>query len=360
MSRKLPELIKERIKRKGPIPLDEYMNLCLYHPQFGYYFQARKTRWGKKGDYFTGVSVGETFGQLLTLALVRLVKKTPYTSQLTFIELGAGQGNLALDILKNLKKYFPDYYLKTTYWAVEQNPKLRELIKSQAEKIQENKIKVPKNLKEVEEIKSGIVLANELIDSLPVKQIKMTSKGPFELFVGLKNNRLVTFYQPTRAPEVINYLKKRPLKTGQVKEINFFAQKILAELALKLKSGFLVLLDYGGLEEEILTKNPEGTLRGFYQHRLTSKLTFKPGEADLTSDVNFSDLIEGAKELGFEIVDYQSELNFFAPLVTELISRTNPEIQQKIQNHLKILIHPSFMGERFKVLTLKRDCAKSR
>lgn len=362
MSKELLEVLIKRIEKRSSIPLDQYMKLCLYHPALGYYSRAGITRWGRKGDYFTSVSVGKTFGQLIAFTLVDLAKKMRSEKELTLVELGAGNGSLAFDILKALKEFFPEYYLKTRYLAVEQNPVHIESIKRKARKINEVKVETLRNFKQVGKVESGIIFANELIDSLPVKQVKMSSSGPLELYIGLRRNKLTAYYQPTRSLKVMKYLQKQKvkIKINQTREINFAARKLLAELASLLKSGFLLLIDYGGLTEEILARSPEGTLRGFFRHRLITDLTFRPGETDLTSDVNFSDLIDWAKEFGLKLDNYQNQLNFFAPLAEKLISRISPKSQQIIKNQLKILIHPEFLGERFKVLTLKGEYAKSR
>lgn len=353
MKKALLEIIKKEIQKKGPIPFDRFMNICLYHPKLGYYNQPNVSRQGKKGDYFTSVSVGKTFSLLLTFTFIKMLKKIKPKQLLTLVELGAGDGTLAFDILSTFKKNYPKTYEQIFYVAVEKNKWHRSSIKEKAKINKEDRIEAKRSLKELNQIENGIVFANELIDSLPVKQFKISSSGLLELYIKLKKDKLLTCFKPVKNTFLLKQLKQAKIDSGKVFEVNYSAQRLLKELSTKLNSGYLLLFDYGGLQEEIISRSPEGTLRGFHHHKLVTNLTFRPGETDLTSDVNFTDLICWAEKLGFITESYQTQLEFFSSIFEKL--QKNNSIENELNpNELKILIHPDFMGERFKVLTLKR------
>ncbi len=354
LSENLFEIIKNEIEKKGAIPFDRFMNICLYHPKLGYYSQASKPRQGKKGDYFTSVSVGKTFSYLLSFALIELINKLKHNQPLPIVELGAGDGSLAFDIFDVLKNHYPSCCQKINYIAVEKNKWQRKLIREKVKSQKNKKIQVKSSLKEIKSIEKGIIFANECIDSLPVKQVKFSPNGPLELYIKLKGKKLSPCYLPPKNPFLLNYLKniKHRALIGKVIEVNLEANWLLKKVSSVLKSGYFMIIDYGGLNEEIVTRSPEGTLRGFYNHKFISDLTFQPGESDLTSDVNFSDLIRWSKKLGFKKEKYSTQLNFFSEILNKTQSST---CFQKINpNQLKVLIHPDFLGERFKILTLKR------
>ncbi len=143
MSKSLKQIIKNTISTRGALPLDKYMEICLYHPELGYYTQKHTQSIGKKGDFFTSVSVGKTYGELLSYAVVKLFRyglETKKNQPAELVELGANDGTLAFDIISSLKKNFPNFYRKATYFCLEKNQNLCRLIQEKASAIKEKKI----------------------------------------------------------------------------------------------------------------------------------------------------------------------------------------------------------------------------
>ncbi|RME40234.1 MAG: hypothetical protein D6794_02540, partial [Deltaproteobacteria bacterium] len=182
-NRQLEQLIRDRIGATGPIPFAEYMELCLYHPEHGYYMTDRR-RIGKQGDFFTSSSVHSLFGRLIARQLVQawqLLGEGP----VTIAEQGAGEGHLALDILDCLRDEFPQCYANIDYALVEvsrvHRSRQRQLLSDHADRVRWC------GLDELAGM-TGIFLSNELVDAFPVHLVEKHEGCLHEVFVDVEDD----------------------------------------------------------------------------------------------------------------------------------------------------------------------------
>src|SRR6478672_2115789 len=169
----LAELIRATIRRDGPVRFDWFMEQALYHPQFGYY-SSGQCRIGRRGDYFTNVSVGPLFGRILARQFLEMWEILDRPREFTIVEQGADAGDFAKDVLETAREDAPEFFAALHYCAVEPFPVLQS---RQEEKLQEfaGKITWRKSVPELEPF-TGLHFSNELIDSMPVRLIARDGK----------------------------------------------------------------------------------------------------------------------------------------------------------------------------------------
>ena len=341
----LKEILKETMKIK-PLTFRDFMELSLYHNDYGYYTQ--KVNLGKEGDFYTAPILTKSFGY--TLAKYANNLSNNYGIKLKLLEYGAGTGKMAQDILDWFfsQKLFPDYYI------VEISPHLQKL---QAKNLQNYQSQVY-HLDSLPENFSGIILANEVVDAFPVHRVILQKGALRELYVGInEDGALFEYPGELSSSEIATYLKEANIYPveGQILEINLAALNWLSNLYHNLSHGAVIIIDYGYNTEELYHPfRKEGTLTSFARHRQQNPLK-NPGKQDITSHVDFGMLRKKAKELGFQEIEFVSQGNFLINAgILELIKQENlTQTLESYQETLKIkkLILPP-MGEVFKVLVL--------
>lgn len=344
---KLAEIIKEKIKKEGAIPFDEYMEMALYYPEYGYYMK-KNIKFGKEGDFFTTYHLGCTFGFLLSKYIKKLWEKAEYKKYFTITEIGPGDGFLAKDILENSNFIF-------RYNLVEMN---QYLVKLQAEKLKnyENKTYWYDSIQKVEPF-CGVVICNEVFDALPVRVFEINDRKLREVYITLNKNeefieKLLDARQDTLAfleefaPWVFSFKRFRS-------EINLEAKKIIYSISHILKKGFLLIFDYGYTSEEFYNDlRSKGTLLCYYKHSINENPYINIGNQDITAHVNFTALKKWAEKAGFRLKEFSSQSKFLISLCNK---ETLEEIYKKdLTQHLKRLILPHGMGQTHKVMILSK------
>jgi SAM-dependent MidA family methyltransferase len=350
----IKEALIQEIREKGPIPFSRFMELCLYHPQWGYYLQP-KARQGKAGDYFTAPTLSPLFGKVLAKWVSKASEEIK--GNLSLLELGSGEGYLAKDILSALKERDPFLFERIEYLSLEKNP---HLIQRQKKLLREFEGKVKWPLwEEIKEIR-GIVIGNEFFDAFPVERVKVRDGKLWEIRIDFSKDELRELLFPASKPveEYFQYSGGIPPE-GTFSEAHILGLKFFEELLQKLKEKFIVLIDYGYTTSELLSRLfPEGTLRAFKNHRVFNNLLSDPGERDLTSSLNFTVFIKKAEELGWKVLRF-GELDKFlidCGILEEL--EGDDKIKERLQ--AKILLLPQMMGKVFKVLILKKEVQNER
>jgi SAM-dependent MidA family methyltransferase len=321
--------LRNRILREGPLPFRDYMEEVLYHPDFGYY-TSTKSRIGREGDFYTSSDLDPIFGKLLARRFDAMSRDF---DDFTLVELGAGKGLLARDILS--AKVFRYLILeRSAAMRAQQQEALRGL-----------------DVKWIDELPSGLtgcIFSNEFFDALPVHRFVGREGGVREIFVG------ENFVEVERDPSVDVALS---LKEGQTADINLEARSWIRRIATSLTRGCHLAIDYGYQRAEFYAQ-PHGTLMCYWQHQASENPYVHIGEQDLTAHVNFSDLIEEGAAAGLEMESLSSQKDF---LVGEgILDEMQPlafagdaESMQRLLR-MKNLIVPDRMGERFKVLIQKK------
>lgn len=354
----IENIIRDEITRQGAMPFARFMELALYHPQLGYYEQPALPQTGRKGDFYTSVSVGPLFGELLAWHISGAAKDLP--GQLDLVEAGAHAGHLARDILSGLQQISPETYNRTRYVILDPSPVRR---KAQAETLSAFSDKVTW-LEGIEQLTdrsvNGFILSNELLDAFPVHRIGWSAmdKAWFEWRVAWPNDKASWLRtSPSDLPKDLSAYLPAPnaelaglLPDGFTTEICPAATDWWRKAAGKLAQGQLLTFDYGLEALDFLAPSrPKGTLRAYKNHKSTDDVLANAGEQDLTAHINFTAIREVGEAAGLQTVQDDSQARFLTQVLAKSVSQgwqmTPPKIRQ-----FQTLAHPEHLGRSFRVL----------
>jgi len=359
----LTDVLVGRIAREGPLTFAAFMEACLYHPEHGYYTRRVPERGPR--DYVSSPEVGPLFAQLLAWQLGEMWEALGRPARFDLVECGAGRGALAGEILETVQTKTPDFAAALRITLVETSLRLREQTRAALEK-QGERVAIVERLPTGV---SGCLLSNELVDALPVHRVAQRGDGLREIYVSARNRELVEIEGEPSSPALARYLERygAPLEDGQQAEVNLAALAWLDEAARALERGFLVTIDYGYRARELYgPAHQRGTLLAYREHRTSENWLARPGEQDLTAQVNFTALEERGRELGLETLGYVSQAQFLLRLarssgvVEQLEKESDTPEARATRNQLKQLVHPEGMGEAFKVLLQGKGVAGAR
>lgn len=324
-SQALKKIIFERIatSRQQKITFAEYMNLVLYQPRYGYY-SSGVVAIGAKGDYFTSVSLGEDFGELLASQFAQMWQLMGFPRPFTLVEMGAGNGRLAVDICHYLQAYFPDLLENLEYIIVEE---ARELINRQQQLFQEllaNKINYSwKSWAEISENSlTGCCFSNELVDAFPVHQIILKKGELQEVYLTEKQGELTEVYGEISTAKLRDYFKLVEIDIFNKKypenyrtEVNLAALDWLKTVNNKLRKGYLLTIDYGYPASKYYhPQRNRGTLQCYYQHRRHNNPYLNLGYQDITAHVDFTALERQGELWGLEKIGFTQQGLFLMAL----------------------------------------------
>ena len=343
----LENIISKSIKdNNNPIGFDVFMDLALYHQEFGYY-RSNKTIFGHRGDFITSPEVSDLFG----FSLAKQCKQVLNGGNI--LEFGAGSGILAAQILFELGRMES---LPKKYFIIELSSQLRQTQKETIKKVLpevfdriEWLTKLPKNFK-------GVVIANEVLDAFPVKRITFSKGSFYELGVGFKGGD----FNWERMQEPLTHLNipdSIDFQEGYTTEINIQSGAWIKSLYDLMIDGTVLLIDYGMTEAEYFhPQRNQGTLKCFSNHKSSDNPFIHIGKQDITASVNFSNIASIAKEIGFDISGYTTQSMFLISLGIDnyLKNEENEEKKVKIAQEIKQLVLPGTMGEVFKVMALSK------
>jgi len=353
-SRQLTALIKNEIEASGgTIDFSRFMELALYAPGLGYYSSVQQ-KFGESGDFITAPELSPWFAVCLGRQIASVLQQIPGAD---LLEAGAGTGVLAAGLLKHLEGV---HALPEHYFILELSAELRQRQRQTLE------AQVPQLVERVVWLNAlpeigfrGIVVANELLDAMPVQRFRVTSNGIKQLGVNWHNG--VFHYQETDASnEIVTRIQPLALPVGITSEINFSAEAWIRSMAERLASGLILIIDYGYPGHEFyLPERRQGTLLCHYKHRAHDNPFLHVGLQDITSHIDFSAIAEAAFESGMSVMGYTSQAAFLmATGLSDIAAESNPENIQAhltLTNQIKKLTLPSEMGEIFKVMALGKQ-----
>lgn len=346
----LVHLIREKIRRDGPVTFAWFMEQALYHPEFGYYSSGR-CQIGRRGDYFTNVSVGPLFGRMLAAQFAEMWEVLGRPDDFTIVEQGAHHGDFARDVLETLRQLKPDCFSTVRYSVVEPFPILRA---RQEEALREFSGKVSwwESLHELPEF-SGVHFSNELLDSMPVRLITREGEGEWqERVVAEAGESFQLVSRPITDKRLRTRLPDLPPADGETyeTEINLAALDWVERVAAKLERGFVLAVDYGFSRTEFFAaERTSGTLQGYARHRAVSSPLQDIGRADIASHVEWTSVAEQAEACGLTIAGFTDQHHF----MTGMLSLVSPREDER--RALQTLLHPEFLGTRFQYLALGRN-----
>lgn len=342
------------------ITFADYMNLVLYHPKEGYY-SSGKVKIGSEGDFFTSSSLGSDFGELLAKQFKEISETLNISDSFTIVEVGAGKGDLANDILNYLKQQYPNFYNHLDYIIVEES---QELIKEQKHRLREFDKITWKSWKDITKNSiTGCIFSNELIDAFPVHQVTKQKKQLKEIYVTWEEEELKEKIKDISTPKLSDYFKLIDIDITNDSypenyrtEVNLKALEWLETVSEKLNKGYLLTIDYGySAAKYYHPQRHQGTLNCYYQHRHHHNPYVNLGKQDMTAHVDFTALEKQGNLLGLETVGLTQQGLFLMALglgdrLTELSNGNYslPEILQR-RDALHQLINPTGLGG-FKVL----------
>lgn len=359
----LRQRIEQEIRQHGPIPFSRYMELCLYHPELGYY--ARQSgQFGKAGDFYTSSDVHAVFGRLLARQFDEMWRALGSPHRIEIVELGPGRGLFARDVLDWSEKKFVDFFQAVHYVLVETSAALREQLKTNlAGHIASGRCSVDEHTP-VETLlatsPARIVFANEFFDALPVDVI--SSKGA--LRIDVRDGRLVETWAPPSADQ-LEYLDRYGIHpdSGERVEVALLAQDYATRIADALARGFLIAIDYGYTRDELLAGRHRGTIMTYRQHSASPNPYEAPGEQDITAHVNFTALSAALQQRGMRVEKLLTQSQFLMGIgeQTQFADAFEecrlPQERAKVALQLKHLVTPAGLGETFHVLMASKGVA---
>src|SRR5215471_5233255 len=300
----LGDRLRERIKQAGPITFHDWMQAALYDERDGYYMQPGPARQGRAGDYRTAAETSPMFAAIFARYFSRLFTELKRPPALTIFESGAGSGHFAQGILESLRRDFPEVFAVTNYVIDEVSADARDRA---AERLTEFAGRVAfRRLDEIETTSGAALLfTNELIDAFPVHRVILRGGTLRELYVAVDEGRFV-WIDGALAEAVSDYCHRIDLnlREGQVAEINLAAEHFIARSARLFDRGYLITVDYGATRDELLASPDRfaGTLRAFRRHQMILDPLADPGQQDLTTTIDWTQVIEAGRRAGFRML----------------------------------------------------------
>ena len=349
------QLLQQTMQREialsgGWISFARYMELALYAPGLGYY-AAGATKFGSAGDFTTAPEHSHLFGRTLAQQVAQVLTETGGE----VLEVGAGSGKLACDVLLELQRLNT---LPTRYAILELSATLqarqRATISAQAPQFLDR----VQWLARLPETITGIVLGNEVLDAMPVHLVTRQHDVLMERGVGILDEQFIWQDRALTKGAVQQAAIALDLSEGYVTEINLAAPAFIASVAECMTRGALLFIDYGFPRAEYYhPQRQQGTLMCHYRHHAHGDPFYWPGLQDITAHVDFSALLDSAPAL--QLLGYATQANFLINCgITDLLAETAPEDVVNylpLANQVQYLLSPAEMGELFKVMALGKN-----
>ena len=340
------------MRARGPITFRDWMAAALYDPAFGYYNRSDLQRWGREADYRTSAERSELFAATFARYFARLYEELGRPAHWTIVEGGAGEGSFAQRVLGVLLECYPQVFDATRYC-------LDEISEDSLARARERLSAFPGHVSYEwrEPLEVEIYFSNELLDAFPVHRV--VREG--ELYVTLdEDDKFVWSVGPFSTHRLAE--RALSLEPGQTIEVNLEVEHWFAAIADRMKRGYVITVDYGAEENELYDSllRPNGTLRAFSRHAFIDDVLSAPGEYDITSSVNWTQVKQVGERLGFQVVEFTSQDKFLlsAGLLDELGHRLtlidNEADKARLTTDAKEMILPGGMASSFQVLVQRR------
>ncbi|HUA39593.1 MAG TPA: SAM-dependent methyltransferase [Candidatus Sulfopaludibacter sp.] len=370
--RPLIELIRREIIASGVLSFARFMELALDCPDYGYY-QTKKDNPGRRGDFFTSVSTGALFGQLLAFQFA--VWQEELRSSPCLIEAGAHDGALAHDVLDWLQSARPGIFSRIRYYIIEPSVRRQAWQRETLDKFTPCVRWFPDfeslKLKTQSPKLDGVIFSNELLDAMPVHRFgwDAAAKKWYEWGVALEGDKFVwAKIQDSEAgsqksgsnlPSVLCLLPSdllAVLPDGYTVEISPAAENWWRAAAGVLERGRLMAIDYGlGAADLFSPSRPRGTLRAYFRHHTADDILANPGEQDITAHVNFPALQVAGESAGLLTESFSTQAQFLTRILDQAVKDESFGGWTAVRTRqFQTLTHPEHLGRAFRVLVQKR------
>jgi SAM-dependent MidA family methyltransferase len=347
---RLCDLIRGKISDQGGwISFSQFMELALYAPSLGYY-TAGASKFGKEGDFITAPELSSLFGRTLARQFAEVMQ----VSSSQILELGAGSGKLAVDVLTELANIgkLPD-----SYSILEVSADLRErqqiLLRAKLPQLVDRVHwldKLPDSI-------SGIVFGNEVLDALPIHLLYWSENRIFERGVSFDDEHFIWQNRLLEDAELLAIAQNIAVPNSYLSEVSLAARRLVISLCERMDKGVLLFIDYGfGAREYYHPQRSQGTLMCHYRHHAHDEPFYLPGLQDITAHVDFTAIAESAIDHGAHFLGYTSQAHFLLNngLLNFLgeVSPNNVKAFSPLSAQVQKLTSPTEMGELFKVIAL--------
>ncbi len=358
MKNQIEEYLLNKIELNKKILFSEFMDLSLYHPDYGYYTN-KSNIFGDQGDFITSPITSSIFGECISHEFINIIRSQKTSS---ILELGGGDGSLAISIFKYLKK---KKSLPTEYIILEIS---ESLINHQQERIRKefpNDYNIFRWVTSLADIKiNGLVIANEFFDALPTERFRIKN-SKLEILYIESNNKSFDYRWDKASNEFSNELLKAKnnhdidFSDGYVSELNINNAKWINSIDQCIESGILFIVDYGYPSREYFIQDrSDGTLVCIHQHKSNFNPLSNIGEQDISSFVNFSHLKNLSLNTGLTVSGFLPQSAFLINLnVLDIYQSKDYSGDEALieSNKLKNILLPNTMGELFKVLVMQKN-----
>ena len=353
----IPENVEQTIIQKiqqseeQRITFAEFMELALYHPQFGYYATPSSVI-GPQGDFITSPHMGHDFGEVVAEQFADMWEALERPDVFTLMEMGAGQGLVAGDAIAHLKTHHPTCFTALRYIIVEKSAALRAEQQKRLSRWQEQGLSI--TWQTLEDIEPGSIVgcafSNELVDAFPVHWIELRDQQPQEVWVTCADEGFSVVTADLSTDQLAQYFENIDIdfsagyEDGYRTEVNLAALDWLTQVEATMKRGYILTIDYGYTAQRYYSPaRREGTLQCYYRHSHHNDPFIHVGEQDITAHVDFSALENKGDELGLQKLGFTQQGLFLMALglgdrLQQLSAPTDPTQQVTGQTIQKIMM----------------------
>lgn len=345
----------QQLEQQKEIPFVDFMQAALYDPQAGYY-SSGLTKIGAQGDFITAPELTPLFGYALANQCQQVLS---LLDSPVILEFGAGTGALCVALLERLEQL---NCLPQTYYILELSAHLRHCQKEQVLQ------KIPHLADKVRWLDqwptspfNGIIIANEVLDAMPIHRFLVEEESVLESYISLnQQGQLTEQFKPCQNKRLLDYINNTlpPMAAPYLSEVNLFIDQWITENYNILQQGLVLLIDYGFPRHEYYhADRNQGTLMCHYQHHAHTNPLVHIGEQDITAHVDFTQVAEAAQQAGFHVAGYTNQASFLlANGLLHLLNYIEDEHQLfRAKQAVKQLVQSSEMGELFKVIALTKQ-----
>ena len=337
---------QEIITHENWLPFSRFMELALYHPEFGYY-TGGSHKIGASGDFITAPTLSPLFAHTLARQLNTLLPQTAGN----IYEFGAGTGRLAADLLNHLSDGLKIYYIIEL--SAELAQRQRTWLDQQLSPELSKKVI---HLSALPDTFDGIILGNEVLDAMPIERVHYQAGEFHQVGVSIENQQFIQTAKPLLSPTLMQAAQSYlPLIEGYTSELHPAQYAFIATLSQKLARGAMIWIDYGfDAQQYYHPQRNDGTFIGHYRHHTIHDPFFHIGLTDLTAHVNFTDIAQAATDAGLDFIGYTTQANFLLNLgITDLLAATGDVDSAAYLREaaaVQKLLNQHEMGELFKVI----------